>query len=143
MNKMIPGDPILQVHGSPVNSKCCRDKDTHFVRQFQIVFQAFSEKPKTMMMVEVETGIMRSNITRFVARMKRCGTITLVKTDLCPITKCNAGFYQTFPNPNSGDYLSAPISCTKPTDAQTSAFVNFKRSQDFSFNLFNNCTDYE
>ncbi len=40
-----------------------QQQDTKFQPQMKIVFEAFQEQPKTMRMVEVETGIIRSNIT--------------------------------------------------------------------------------
>ena len=55
--------------------------------QSKKVFDAFLEKPKTMMMVSVETGIMRSNITLYVGKWKRQNLINIVKFDKCPITQ--------------------------------------------------------
>lgn len=81
-------------------------KGKYFFRQFQIVYHAFSEYPKTMMMVEVDTGIMRSNITRYVAKMKRDGIIRLIRKGICPITKMsNVGFYITDGDVDPTSYL--------------------------------------
>ena len=56
-------------------------------RQRQIVFKAFLSGLKTMKMVDVETGIMRSNITRYVSEWKKQGCIKIIKKGICPITK--------------------------------------------------------
>jgi hypothetical protein len=54
--------------------------------QTRRVFDAFLEKPKTMMMVSVETGIMRSNITLYVANWKKQNLIEVIRLGKCPIT---------------------------------------------------------
>ena len=50
---------------SPINSKHCKDKKV--VGQMTKVFKAFYSHPKTMLMVSIETGILRANICRYVA----------------------------------------------------------------------------
>ena len=62
-------------------------KDKHFQAQIQRVFTALYKQPKTMLMVEVETGIMRSNITRYVAKWKKQDCIKIVRLGICPISK--------------------------------------------------------
>jgi hypothetical protein len=64
-------------------------KNKQFEGQMKIVFAAFFEQPKTMLMVEVETGIMRSNICRYVAKWKKRETISIVSFGICPISKHN------------------------------------------------------
>ena len=64
--------------------------------QIKSVLKAFSKEPKTMLMVEVEIGVRRTNFTSPLNRMKREETIYLVKFDTCPISKHkNVGFYTT------------------------------------------------
>jgi len=144
------GDPILQASGSPnilTYSSGCKGKD--FAGQFQIVYDSFSEYPKTMMQVSVETGVMRTNITRYVSVMLRNGTIRFVKHGVCPITKMgNVKFFQTDQAVNPGSYVSAPVASpilhSIPTPKQsTSALNDLKPKQGFSYSLFNDCTDYE
>jgi hypothetical protein len=43
------------------------DKDNHFVSQYQTFYQFFKERPKTMLQVSIETGILRANICRYIA----------------------------------------------------------------------------
>ena len=50
---------------SPKNSK--QGKDKKFIGQMTKVFKAFYSHPKTMLMVSIETGILRANICRYVA----------------------------------------------------------------------------
>jgi hypothetical protein len=70
-------------------------KDKHFAAQKKQVFAAFKRKPATMLMVSIETGIMRSNITWYVRKWKRQGCIHLLKQSICPISKRKAGYYTT------------------------------------------------
>lgn len=70
-------------------------KDKHFQVQMKKIFVAFFNQPKTMLMVEVETGIMRSNITRYVAKWKKLDCIKIIKYDICPISKHTGVQYLT------------------------------------------------
>lgn len=70
-------------------------KDKHFEAQMKIVKRAFYKAPKTMLMVSVETGIMRSNITRFVAEWKKQNRMKIVKIGICPISKRTGVQYLT------------------------------------------------
>jgi len=71
------------------------DRDfNNFGKQEQEAFAAF-HKPKTMLEVSVETGILRANICRYMSRWKKQDKIILDHFGLCPISKYRAGFYQT------------------------------------------------
>lgn len=71
------------------------DKDSDLRTQYKIVYQSFRERPKTMLDVSLETGILRSNICRYVADMENKGIIQLLyKTD-DEHTKFTAGYYTT------------------------------------------------
>lgn len=72
-------------------------KDTDFQVQTQRVFKAFYKQPKTMLMVTVETGILRANICRYVAEWKKENSICVARKGICPISKHGAGFYTTNP----------------------------------------------
>lgn len=73
-------------------------KDKQFQAQMKVVFRAFSERPKTMLMVTVETGVLRANICRYVAEWRKENRIDEVKKGLCPISKHRAGFLTTNPS---------------------------------------------
>ena len=77
-----------------------RAKNTHFQAQMKQVFRAFAAEPKTMLQVSFETGILRANICRYVAKWRRQRKIQVVRFGFCPITKHRAGFYCT--NLNAG-----------------------------------------
>lgn len=62
-------------------------EDKHFETQMQTVFKAFYSQPKTMLMVDIETGIMRSNITRYVGKWHKQNSISIIKYGTCPISK--------------------------------------------------------
>lgn len=72
---------------TPNNSLKSQRKDKHFEAQMKIVFSALYRQPKTMLMVEVETGIMRPNICRYVSKWKKRDCIKIVKFGICPISK--------------------------------------------------------
>ncbi len=60
--------------------------------QRMIVLAAF-RKPKTMLEVSFETGILRSNICRFISKWQEQGKIVRVGSGICPVSKHGAGFY--------------------------------------------------
>jgi len=62
-------------------------KGKHFQAQMKRVFAAFYSQPKTMLMVSIETGIRRSNITRYVAKWHKQNRIAMVRKGICPISK--------------------------------------------------------
>lgn len=61
--------------------------------------KVFSHKgqPKTMLMVSIETGILRANICRYVAEWEKENRICIVRKGICQISKHRAGFYITNP----------------------------------------------
>lgn len=71
-----------------------RSKIKDFQTQMKITFAAF-KVPKTMLMVSVETGILRANICRYIAHWQRSGQIVKLQDGVCPISKCRSGFYST------------------------------------------------
>ena len=82
--------------------------------QTEKTFKAFRERPKTMMEVSTETGILRSNICRYVATFRKHKKIVEVKKARCPITKHEATFFSTDP-----DYFPTE---TQPELFQTEGF---------------------
>jgi hypothetical protein len=64
--------------------------------QKQTVLKAFANEPKTMKMVEVETGIQRTNFTALLNGMYTNGAIYIAYFSKCPISGRNGvGFYTT------------------------------------------------
>lgn len=82
-------------HSSNILLEKKLSKDKIFAGQMKRVYKAFSERPKTMLMVSVETGILRANICRYISEWKKENRIEVVRKGLCPITKHRAGFYYT------------------------------------------------
>lgn len=78
---------------SPLHKE--HSKDRQFQAQMKRVFEAFFSHPKTMLMVDVETGIMRSNITRYVSKWKKQDRIKIVRKSICPISKRGGVQYLT------------------------------------------------
>jgi hypothetical protein len=75
-----------------------QNKDKHFQAQMVRVFASFKRNPSTMLMVSIETGILRANICRYVAEWQEKGSIQLFKQGVCKISKHRAGYYTTDTN---------------------------------------------
>jgi hypothetical protein len=73
-------------------------KDKHFEVQMKRVFAAFKRKPSTMLMVSIETGILRANICRYVSEWQKSKSIRLLNQGLCKVSKHRAGYYTTDTN---------------------------------------------
>lgn len=61
------------------------------------VFDCFMERPKTMLEVSLETGILRANICRYVAALRKSYLIQIHHYGIDAITKCPAAFLTTNP----------------------------------------------
>lgn len=84
----------FSVHYCTSKMKIAMDKQT-FENQLKRTFEAFKEKPKTMLQVSNETGIMRASICRYVAHLKKRKKIVTVKKGTCPLSKHKAQFLST------------------------------------------------
>jgi hypothetical protein len=71
------------------------DKDNEFRSQYQTVYQSFKERPKTMLDVSLQTGILRANVCRYVADMEDKKLIQLLYKTEDEHTKFTAGYYTT------------------------------------------------
>lgn len=90
---------MVKTLNTPSNSLHKRQgEDKHFEVQMKRVFAAFKRKPSTMLMVSIETGILRANICRYVAKWQKQGSIHLLKQGLCKVSKHRAGYYTTDTN---------------------------------------------
>lgn len=81
-----------------INPNKRQGQDNNFKAQKEIVFKAFLESSKTMLMVSSETGILRANICRYVAEWRQFNQIGVLKSDHCKITKCLADYLTTSPD---------------------------------------------
>ena len=82
-------------HCSNILFRGNKSKDKHYQTQMQIVFDALLKQPKTMLMVSNETGILRANICRYVARLRKQNSIRMLQKNACSISKHRAGYYTT------------------------------------------------
>jgi len=87
-----------QLNSPKVFSHKGQGKSTHFQAQMKRVFAALYRQPKTMLMVSIETGILRANICRYVAELEKENRICIIRKSICPISKHRAGFYTTNPD---------------------------------------------
>lgn len=84
--------------------------DKQYREQMAKVFSAFFERPKTMLDVSIETGILRANICRYVAQMENDGKIQIHHKGLDKNTKCRAAYYTTNPTLfNQPDYTQLTL----------------------------------
>lgn len=74
-------------HSSNILFAGNKSKDNHFQAQMKRVYLSFHKQPKTMLMVSVETGILRANICRYVAKWQKLNCIEIVRKGICPISK--------------------------------------------------------
>jgi len=65
--------------------------------QIRRTFEALKECPMTTKMIQVETGIPRENITRYIAYLERRNKIVTVEEKPCEITGFKAKYYSTDP----------------------------------------------
>ena len=77
------------------NPQYHKGKDIDFRTQYQIVYQSFLERPKTMLDVFLQTGILRANVCRYVADMEDKGIIQLLYKKEDIHTRFKAGYYTT------------------------------------------------
>ena len=87
-----------QLNSPKVFSHKGQGKDNHFETQMKRVFEAFKRKPSTMLMVSFETGILRANLCRYIAKWQKSNSIHKLKQGLCKVSKHRAGFYTTNPD---------------------------------------------
>lgn len=68
-------------------SSCqAQNEGKEFQSQARRIYKSFFDRPKTMKMCEVETGIDRANICRRVGELKELKRIAVVKLDTCKIS---------------------------------------------------------
>lgn len=84
--------------------------NNEYREQMGRVFRSFYERPKTMLDVSLETGILRANICRYVAHMENDGRIQIHHKGLDANTKCRAAYYTTNPELfNQSEYQQATL----------------------------------
>ena len=57
------------------------------INQLQRVYSTLFARPMTMYEVALITGIERANVCRYVAELRKCNNIAVVRLGICPITK--------------------------------------------------------
>jgi len=89
---------VNSINSLKVSLEKKQGKDKHFQAQMTKVFKAFSKRPKTMLMVSIETNILRANICRYVAKWREQNRIEIVKTGFCIVSKHRAEYLTTDPS---------------------------------------------
>ena len=77
----------MKKHHKPTAKDVRDSKGKKRPTQPQIVFAEFLRMPQTMKEVSVRTGIMRENICRIVASLRKADAIESYSIGICPITK--------------------------------------------------------
>lgn len=78
-----------------LKSLTLQSKDKKNLAQLIKVFNSFHDSPKTMKECDIETGVMRENICRFCAILRRYNLLFAVGRRKCQITKHWATIYTT------------------------------------------------
>ena len=79
-------------YNNPLHKR--QGKDKQLKAQLRKVLSVLSNKPKTMRMVEVETGIQVKSICWRIFDLRRDDHVKIVSKDVCPISKRrNVNFY--------------------------------------------------
>lgn len=87
---------MVKTLNTPNNSLRERQgKDSHFEMQMKRVFATFKRNPSTLIMVSIETGILRANICRYVVIWEKESRICIAQKGICPIPKHRFGFFTT------------------------------------------------
>jgi len=89
---------VNSINSLKVSLEKKQGKDKQIQGQMTKVFRAFSERPKTMLMVSIETNILRANICRYVAKWRKQNRIEVVKTGFCIVSKHRAEYLTTDPS---------------------------------------------
>jgi hypothetical protein len=63
------------------NTHQSHDKSKEFQAQLQVVFDTLYKKPATMLMVSVETGIMRACVCRHIDTLQKQNNIHLLRKE--------------------------------------------------------------
>lgn len=77
------------------NKNYYRKGESDFANQQERVYYQFLLRPQTMLQCSLETGIMRANICRYVAEMRKQGVIQCVAVRHDVNTGFKAGVYTT------------------------------------------------
>lgn len=59
------------------------------------VLEELKKEPATSMMLSLRTGILRCNLTRYLAKLEQQGRVTVVKEDNCSVTGHKAKYYSS------------------------------------------------
>jgi predicted transcriptional regulator len=70
-------------------------KESKIRSQRRIVYDILKDSPQTTKMLQVNTGIPRENITRYIATLEKAKKVTVVKKASCEITKHSAKYYSS------------------------------------------------
>ena len=62
-------------------------KDTKHLSDYQKAYDYFLQKPATMFQCEIDTGIPRPYVCRYVGGMRKYGDIQIARLGRCPISK--------------------------------------------------------
>ena len=68
------------------------------IDQLSKVFQSFFDSPKTMKECDIDSGIMRENITRYVRTFRQSKSIVVIRKRYCKVTQHLANEYSTNPD---------------------------------------------
>lgn len=68
-------------------------QDKHFRTQKEIILNSISSEPKTMLMIFIDTGITRGNVSWLLDELQDEGRVKLAYKTFCKATGHRAGYY--------------------------------------------------
>lgn len=66
--------------------------------QIRRTIEALKEAPATSMMLAVSTGILRANLTRYLAKLEEQGRVIMIYEKPCKVTGYKAKYYSANPD---------------------------------------------
>jgi hypothetical protein len=68
-------------------------QDKQFRTQKEVIYNSIKDQAKTMLMIFIDTGIVRANVCRRIAELQEENRVKLVYKTFCKATGRRAGYY--------------------------------------------------
>lgn len=95
-NKKGLNTEVIQLNSPKVILLRCGN-GTHFHLQSKKVFTALYGQLRSILIGSIETGVLRTNIYRYIAKWEKQDCVQIALRGVCPVSKHHAGFNTTNP----------------------------------------------
>ena len=75
------------------NLQTTKAQDKHFSTQKEVIHNSIAGEAKTMLMIFIDTGIVRANVCRRIDELEDEGRVKLAYKTFCKATGHRAGYY--------------------------------------------------